>query len=168
MESETKAELIHLLVISSQFDLLNKLLSRLRNEGLQLKALGTDSQRELLDLLNSRRWDLVIYGLDSALSLEDSMKILSESSLELPFIVLADSHTRIPNRLLLSGRIQDIVGPEDEARLQLAIKREVEHQRLKKRLRLLSVNHRELEKRHQSLLDNTQQALAYILEGMHL
>lgn len=168
MESETKAELIHLLVISSQFDLLNKLLSRLRNEGLQLKALGTDSQRELHELLSSRRWDLVIYGLDSALSLNESLKILSESGLELPIIVLTDSRTRIPNRLLLGGQIQDLVGTEDDARLQLAIKREVDHQRLKKRFRLLSVNHRELEKRHQSLLDNTQQALAYILEGMHL
>lgn len=168
MESETKAEVIQLLVISSQFDVFNKLLSRLRNEGLQLKALGTDKQEELLEYLNSKRWDLVIYGLNSSLSLEESLLILNNSGLELPLIVLSDSQTPVSPRLLQSGQIQDLVNPEDETRLQLAIQREVFNQRLKKQFRLLSVNHRELEKRHQSLLDNTQQALAYILEGMHL
>ncbi len=168
MEAVSNTKAAQLLVISSQFDQINKLLSNLRVHGLQLKAFGTDTLKELNQRLCSRRCDLVIFDLNSPLCVQQAIQVLTISGLELPLIILTDSRPKQLDKRLLRGPVQDIIAFDDESHIHFAIRREVDKQTLKTRHRLLQLSHRELDKRHQALLDNTPQALAYILEGMHL
>jgi len=168
MEVVSKTELIQLLIISKQLDRVNELLSNLRVQGLQLNAHCTDTYKRLNELLSCRKWHLIIFDLNSSISVQDFIRVMTNSGADLPLIIMSEAGSKQLDERLLSEPVQDIIAFDDEAHVRFAIRREVNKQALKTRYRLLKLNHRELEKRHQTLLDNTQQALAYILEGMHL
>tara|TARA_R100001143_G_scaffold63431_1_gene70427 strand:- start:2270 stop:4336 length:2067 start_codon:yes stop_codon:yes gene_type:complete len=167
MDADNNSETIHLLVISSQFALVNKLLSSLRKDGLQLKASGVDNNKLLQEQLKSGSWDLLIYCENTKLSLGSVFDVIQHSGMELPLIVLTQGQN-LKALDIYKSRIRDCIPLNDEQRILFTIKREVQIQRLEKKYRLLALDYRELLQRHQSLMDNANQALAYILDGMHL
>lgn len=167
MDMKESTELVRILVISSQFDLVNKLLSALREDGIELKAFGINDKVKLFEQLKLQTWNLALCCEDADISLADAQGVLQDLGVELPVIFLAKEHSRFDMAELLDSNIRDCL-PITRSDLVLhAIKRELETHNLLKKHRLLALNFRELEKRNQALLDNTTQALAYIQEGMH-
>tara|TARA_R110000772_G_scaffold196899_5_gene307652 strand:- start:5293 stop:7398 length:2106 start_codon:yes stop_codon:yes gene_type:complete len=168
MDTKDKPELIQLLVISNQFHLVNKLLSALREDGIELKAFGANDKAGLIEQLKLQSWDLVLCCEDAGISLASAQETIHDLGLELPIIFLADEDSKVDAAELLNSGIRDFLPITQIRHIQHAIRREVDTHQLINNHRLLALNFKELEKRQQTLLNSTTQALAYIQEGMHL
>ena len=86
----------------------------------------------------------------------------------MPIIFLSDDIAQVDTAKLFQSDIQDCLSLHQKVQIATAIKREVGIRRLKHSHRLLQLDFKELEKCHQSLMDASSSALAYIQEGMHL
>ena len=161
-------EPIRILILSSQIQAINSLLAVLRNEGVELKARAVRAKKELHEQLKLQSWDLILFceGCDfSAIAVKET---LAAQGLELPIIFLSDDIAQVDTAKLFQSDIQDCLSLHQKVQIATAIKREVGIRRLKHSHRLLQLDFKELEKRHQSLMDASSSALAYIQEGMHL
>lgn len=161
-------EPIRILILSNQIHPINKLLSSLRNKGVELKAQNIRSKQELHEQFKILNWDLVLCCEDSPLPPNSINDAISEQGLELPIIFITHGKSSINTAELVNSGIQDYLPIDHESRIITAIKREVGFKRLKLNHRLLQLDFKELETRHQALMDASSSALAYIQEGMHL
>lgn len=159
---------IRILILSCQIQAINSLLSFLRNEGIVLKARAISAKNELYEQLKLQSWDLILCCEDCDVSVNAVNEALTVQCLELPIIFLSDDTSQINTASLFQSDIQDCLSFHQEYQIAKAIKREVGIRRLKLSHRLLQLDFKELEKRHQSLMDASSSALAYIQEGMHL
>ena len=152
-------EPIRILILSNHTHSINKLLSALRNEGVDLKAQSVKSKKELYEQLNFLSWDLILCCEDSSLSIEMVKDTLFKQGLKLPIIFLVDENSTIKSVELFKAGIQDCLSIYQESRIITAIKREVNSHRLKLNHRLLQQNFKELEKRHQALMGASSKVL---------
>ena len=103
MDTKDKPELIQLLVISNQFHLVNKLLSALREDGIELKAFGANDKAGLIEQLKLQSWDLVLCCEDAGISLASAQETIHDLGLELPIIFLADEDSKVDAAELLNS-----------------------------------------------------------------
>ena len=161
-------ELVRILILSNQIHAINKLLSILRNEGVELKAQVASNNIELNTQIKFQNWDLILYCEDSPLSIDILAETLKTQGIELPIIFLADINSQFKTAELFSIGINDCLPVNEKSKIVTSIKREIGFQRLKLSYRLLQFEFKELEKRHQAIMDASIFPLAYIQEGMHL
>ncbi len=161
-------ELIRILILSNQIHAINKILSTLRNEGVDLKAQVASNNAELNKQIKFQNWDLILCCEESPVSINVIKETLKTQGLKLPIIFLVDKNSQLKTAEIFRIGIQDCLPIDDESKIITSIKREIGLQRLKLSYRLLQLEFRELEKRHQAIMDASTSPLAYIQEGMHL
>jgi diguanylate cyclase (GGDEF)-like protein len=156
------------LILSSHISNINGVLNLLRTAGLELKAQTAINKKDLYEQLKLDNWDLILCFEDSNVSTDAVKEILSSQGLELPVIYLAEDISKHNTKNLFQNGIQDCLSLHQENHIIMAIQRETRMRRLRLDHRLLQLDYKELQKRHQSLMDASSSALAYIQEGMHL
>ncbi len=158
-----------ILLLSDRHSYADQLLSQLRNEGVPLRIGAVETQAGLLARLEQEPWDLLLYFSGSVLPARESITELTRHNSGLPLICICstvpDSGTALP---LLQAGVSEFVSEDDKTGILFHIRRELQRYRALKAQRELQVHARELERRLRDLLENSTQALAYILDGMHL
>ncbi|PCJ43410.1 MAG: hypothetical protein COA71_00625 [SAR86 cluster bacterium] len=160
--------LIKILILSSQTHAINKLLSTLRNEGVDLKTRSARNKKELYEQIKFQSWDLILCCEDAPVSIDVIRETLITQGLELPIIFLTHENSQVDTAELFKSDIHTCLSIGQENQIITAIKREAVAQQLKHNYRRLQLDFKELGKRHQALMDASTSALAYIQEGMHL
>ncbi|MDT8398668.1 MAG: EAL domain-containing protein [Pseudomonadales bacterium] len=147
----------------------NQLLSALRNEGLATRAKGVSTLAEVKAQLETGTWDmLVCYEGDASLKAGDVLKLRDRMECDTPLIFIGlENSAENPAQILALGACEALVENEDE-RLLLRMKREISLYREARKQRRQQLAYRELEQRHQLLLNSTMDAFSYIHEGMHV
>ncbi len=161
-------ELFKILILSNQIPRINKILSTLRNEGAGLNTQVATDRFELQDKIKSQNWDILICSEDSPVSINVVREIIKNQDLELPTIFLTEKNLLPEVEKLANIGVNDSLPIQEKTRIISAIKREVCYQRMKKHYRELKLDYKELEKRHQAVMDISSAPLAYIQEDMHL
>jgi len=161
-------ELFKILILSNQIPRINKILSTLRNEGAGLNTRVATDRFELQDKIKSQNWDILICSEDSPVSINVVREIIKNQDLELPTIFLTEKNLLPEMEKLATIGVNDSLPIQGKTRIISAIKREVCYQHMKKHYRELKLDYKELEKRHQAVMDISSAPLAYIQEGMHL
>lgn len=158
----------HLLVLSEGSEAANRLISSLRNEGLALRAHHAGSEAELTRLLIHDQWDVVVCYENARIPPEQLLALLRRHELDIPVILVAHteaSHDPLP---LFRLGIRDVIPNAEAMRLVVSVQREAGQYLLRRQLRRLEIQQRELEKRHQLLLEGSDTAVAYLQDGVHL
>jgi diguanylate cyclase (GGDEF)-like protein/PAS domain S-box-containing protein len=165
----TELKPIHLLLLEPSSNDAETMITTLRNQGYAVRATQVVSEDDLRDHLQRQSWDLCLTREElKTLTASQVVSLIDEYGRDIPVILITDKDEESTLVSALKLGIKDAVPFTSQQRLYLVVKRELENleqRRLRKRAELQLA---ETEKRCSLLLDSSQDAIAYIHDGMHI
>jgi multidomain signaling protein FimX len=161
-------QIINLLIVSEQHAKPNRLLSKLRDDGISLKAMGVGSEAKAIEQIDKHLWDLIICFECEDVPVKNILHALQQGELDTPLIFIPHIDSTVEALPILTLGARDVVSDADEERVLFCLKREITSYQLAKQNRKLELKVKELELRHHLLLDIASNPLSYVQDGMHL
>lgn len=156
---------IKLLLINESDNEGERLVSLFRNAGRVARAHRVESVEALLSALESDHWDLLISNDKYPdLSAEQCLKQLSKNKIDIPVIVLRDNDGDI--QAAFDAGAADVINPNDDKRLTFAAFRELKNLEHRRQRVIIQSQLEETEQRCELLLAQSQDAIAYVSDGM--
>ncbi len=164
-----KQERVRLLVLESDLNDAESLVSMMKSHGHAVRAKRLDTVDELAETLKKQSADLLLFTLDTgAARLTDVIDTVRQSGRHVPVIALTDADAA-PGRVeCMQEGAEDLVSKKDREHLILVIERVLRCRRLWRRTKRLEAALAESERRARALLDSSRDAIAYVHEGMHI
>ena len=162
-------EPVKLLILEASQNRAEELIVLLRTAGRATRAHQITSLADLVDKLKTRQWDLLLASNEAnGLSAQQAISTIRELDIDIPVILLAEGREieSITEGMKI-GAIDVALGDDDE-RLGLIIRRELQNLENRRLRRRAEVRLRETARRNQLLLDSSSAAIAYVHEGMHI
>ena len=162
---------INLIIIDESFDTEEKVVSTLRTLGFAARSSRVEDDEDLIAAIKKNQPDLVLYSQGMELiSLKETCKIIKENTdnASIPVIAVDKSETEANVTEAISAGAMDLSSYENMKHLTQVIKREVSAYRNWKENQSLRKAMDETERRCNSLLDSSRDAIAYVHEGMHV
>lgn len=166
---QKKTATVHMLILDPSLNDAEHLISLLRNSGRATRAHRITSEEDLEEALKNANWDLVLArDVEQECSVDAALSTVRRLGKDVPFIVLTEDYDAERATAILKAGGQDIVPGTEEALLVLVVNRELANLEERRRRRLLESYLREAEQRCQRLLESSKDAIAYVIEGMHV
>lgn len=162
-------ETLHLLLLTQNQNDAEALVSLLRNAGRSTRAHMVSSITDFVEQIQEKNWDLILAEPNAQdIEPKELFKQIKRLDKDIPVIMLAEDVDPMLLEFYLKLGACDVV-PEDESNLlSMIIQRELSNLTTRRTLRTQQVKLREAEKRSQSLLENSRDAITYIHDGMHI
>jgi len=160
---------IKLLILDTSRNEAEELVNLLRNAGRATQAIFIESEEHLLELLNTKSWDLFYASERSQeISAQQALAHLKKLELDVPLILLSEAYDAENVLAALQVGISDVVPMSETEHLLLVSLRELENLVQRRARRKAEIGLRDAEKRCQLLLDSSKDAIAYVHDGMHI
>lgn len=162
-------ETLHLLLLTKSQNDAEGLVSLLRNSGRATRAHMITSFDDFVIQIQDKNWDLILAEPNAQdIDPKKLFKQIKRLDKDLPVIILAEDADPMQLEFYLKLGACDVV-PEDESNLlSMIIQRELGNLDTRRSLRTIQVKLRDAEKRSQSLLESSKDAITYIHDGMHI
>lgn len=148
---------------------LESCLAFFRDAGHSVRAHRITSLRDLGDMLRDPQWDLFIaHEKHPEIAPAEALALLAERASDLPCIVRAADPLGAEALAWQRAGARDVVGEDDDARLLLAACREIRARREHRELAALRLQYAEIAERCELLLAASRDAIAYVVDGMHV
>lgn len=158
-----KKSTIKLLLINESDNESQRLISLFRNAGRVARAQRVNSAEDLHEMLKNGLWDLLIANdKHPEIAANQCLEQLKKLSPELPAIVIRDKDIESA----LEAGASDVVSSDDDQRLIFAALREIQHLKKHRELALAKEKLADTEARCKLLMEQSQDAVAYIADGM--
>lgn len=169
MPSSSSRDTLHLLLLTHKQSDAEGLVSLLRNSGRATRAHMVSSLDDFSTQIQDKTWDLVLAEPKAQdVDPKDLFKQIKRLDKDLPVIMLEEDVDPMQLEFYLKLGACDVV-PEDESNLlSMVIQRELTNLNSRRTLRTTQVKLRDAEKRCQSLLESSKDAITYIHDGMHI
>lgn len=162
-------KLIRLLIVDEGLHQAEVITSALRSSGLHVLAEHAEDSEDMSEIIKKKLIDLVIFSLElSDFSLQQAQTLIRECGRHLYIIGLSSEISEDMAVAAMKLGAQDVISSSSLDRLALVIKREAENIKTWRKSVRGEKNLHESEKRCQSLLANSKDAVAYVHEGMHI
>ena len=160
---------IRLLIAHDSQDEAEQLMNALRNAGKATRAELALTEDDLVKALKSGTWELVLSrpsfgGADYKTALGHIHRL----GKAVPLMVLVDDFDLKLMREMLEAGARAVVPAGDRDLMMLLIERQVEYLRLRKELQHTQLALHQAEKRLSTLMDQSRDAIAYVVDGMHI
>ncbi|AKH20434.1 EAL domain-containing protein [Sedimenticola thiotaurini] len=162
---------IRLLVIESSLNEAEAHISTLRNAGLIIHPTVAVDDEALLDIADDEKPELILLSLPEPLDkLTAILKLCKAAFADTPYVIIYKDPATDPATLIQTMRdgARDVVCANDPDHLQLVVMRESEEIYLRKELAETREKLKEAEALCSTLIESSQDAIAYIHEGMHM
>lgn len=162
---------IRLLVIESSLNEAEAHISTLRNAGLVVHPTIAVDDEALLDIAEDDKPELILLSLpDTPEQLTSTLKLCRAAFDDTPYVILYGDPETDPKTLIQAMRdgARDVVCADDPDHLQLVIMRESEAISVRQELASTEQKLKEAEALCNTLIASSQDAIAYIHEGMHM
>lgn len=160
---------IRLLIAHDSQDEAEQLINALRNAGKATRAELALTEDEFLRALKSGTWEMVLCRPRTAdtdyRTLLGHMHRLGRT---VPTLVLVDHFDATVLRECMEAGARVAVPVEDRELLMLFIDRQMEYIKLRRELQHTQLAFHQAEKRLATLLDQSRDAIAYVVDGMHI
>ncbi|MBK8182133.1 MAG: EAL domain-containing protein [Candidatus Competibacteraceae bacterium] len=167
----SEPSIINLLIIDHSKSDIEFVVKTLREDGHQLEITEAAKTEEVRNAIDYQPLDLVLPRLaDGFLPLAEVRTLVAGSEQAISIIAMVDEKHRPayqPARLLDEGA-DNFFYLEDADHLRAVVRKELTHLRARKQGQSFETRYKESENRTQALLENTQEAIAYIHEGVHI
>jgi diguanylate cyclase (GGDEF)-like protein/PAS domain S-box-containing protein len=165
---QKKASTVHMLILDPSLNNAENLISLLRNSGRATRAHRITSEEDLEEALKNGNWDIVLArDIEQECTIDAALAILRRLDKDIPFILLTDDYDAARVTAVLKAGGQGAVPCTEQTLLVLVVNRELTDLDERRR-RLLESHLREAEQRCQRLLESSKDAIAYVIEGMHV
>ncbi|MGD2117630.1 MAG: EAL domain-containing protein [Chromatiales bacterium] len=160
---------VSMLIVSNSASTADSWINVLRDSGLAVHAERQDNLNNCHDRLAGQHLDLVLYDLqDGNIEFDAFLDCYRSSDSDAHILLLAPE---VDSSLLtrhFSDGVRDIIYNQDLPRLVVAVKRELIAHELQHELATVRQQLTESEHRCQTLIESSEEALAYIHDGMHM
>ncbi|HAS29953.1 MAG TPA: GGDEF domain-containing protein, partial [Alcanivorax sp.] len=160
---------LRLLIAHDSQDEAEQLMNTLRNAGRATRAQLALGEDDLVRALKGGAWELMLcrptFG-DG--SFESAMAHLNRLGKALPVILLSDDYNAEIVRNAYKAGARAVAPKDDREMLMQCVDRLMEFLRLRKELQHSEITRHEAEKRLSQLMDQSRDAIAYVLDGMHI
>ena len=168
MRSEVD-KLIRLLIVDEGLHKAEQITSSLRATGLHVLAEFAEDGEDMSAILENKALDLVLFSMDlPEFTLKQAQQLISECGRHVALIAMTHQPSTDVIVQSISDGAQDVVSSNSLEHLIQVIKREFYSLDQWRKSRNLELQLQESEKRCQSLLANSKDAVAYVHEGMHI
>lgn len=158
------------LVLTSQANEAERLITILRNGGLSVKGLHSAEAERIQRLVERGECDLVVCcGDDPEIDLGSVLARHRELGTDVPLILVSDRQddSQSMTRALRAGA-RDVIERGNQEHLQLVAARELSDLRERRRAQDLEQRLRQCEERGRALIEGADEAVAFVQEGLHL
>ena len=166
---QKKTATVHMLILDPSLNDAEHLISLLRNSGRATRAHRITSEEDLHEALKTGNWDLMLArDVEQECSIDAALSTVRRLDKDVPIIVLTDDYDAERTTAILKAGGQDTVPCNEHSLLVLVVDRELDNLEERRRRRLVESHLREAEQRCQRLLESSKDAIAYVIEGMHV
>ncbi len=162
---------VNLIVIDDSFDTEEQIVSALRSDGFAARSARVEDAEDLLEAIRKKVPDLVLYTLGMELiSLKETCDCIKDILKSAPVPVIAVQKSGEPESTVNAMRegAADLCSYGNMDHLRLVISRELNAIRNWRQMHKLETAMTESERRCESLMDSSRDAIAYVHEGMHV
>ncbi len=166
----SSSSVINLLIVDRSRSDIDHIAQTLRGDGYQIELLDTDQTEVARNAIDYQPLDLILLRVAENLpTLAETRLIVAEAQQDIPIIAVVDGECRVQYRVarLLDEGADNFFYLDDADHLMAVVRKELHHLQARKRERSFETRFKESESRSQALLENTQEAIAYIHEGVH-
>ncbi len=160
---------VHLLLLEPSSNDAETMITTLRNHGYPVRATQVIKEDDLIEQLSRQTWDLCLTRAEvKGLNANRVVELIDEYARDIPVILITHDENETDLISALRSGMKDAVPFASQELMYLIVKRELENleqRKLRKKAELLLA---EAEKRCNLLLDSSQDAIAYIHDGMHI
>jgi len=159
--------MLRLLLVDDSLTEADNVTNTLRSTGHAVRASREDSLENIEQALTGQPWDLIICRA-SLVSVppRELVSCVHRLGRDLPCIVLTSEEDEAEDFYDIG--VQDVIPSHDNRRLQFAVERELQSLFNRRAARRIERALGESEKRSRLLLESSQDAVAYMHEGMHI
>ncbi len=162
-------KLIRLLIVDEGLHQAEVITSALRSSGLHVLAEHAEDIEDMQELITNKQIDLVIFSLElEDFTLQQAQHLIRECGRHLYIIGLSSEVNEEMTVEAMKLGAQDVISSTSLERMALVIKREADNIKTWRFAVKGEKDLHESEKRCQSLLANSKDAVAYVHEGMHI
>ena len=160
---------IRLLVVGLSVDVANQLVSLLRNAGYGTRPHHADELEAAVELLDQETIDLIFHSGDQNLSqLQQLAEQIAGLSKDIPCIALCKGHEAEVFKVALKNSASAVADIDDNDLIQHAVTTQLDLLKARRQVRNARLRLEEADRRCQSLLESSKDAIAYIHEGLHI
>src|SRR5690625_4859953 len=164
-----KPEIIRLLIAHDSQDDAEQLINALRNAGRATRAELVLDEDSFLEALKSSHWELMLTRPSFGnCDLEQVMAHLQRLGKMLPVLVLGDELTTESLTQVLTLGARGLAPCSDRDLIMLQVDHLLDYVRLRRDRKQVELDLREAEKRLAVLMDQSRDAIAYVVDGMHI
>ena len=168
MESDSD-KLIRLLIVDKGLHQAEQITSSLRSSGLHVLAEFAEDSSSMCDIIVNKSLDIVLFSMQLPdFSLHQVQHLIRECGRHLAVVGMAKQPDQEKIVAAMKDGAQDVVAVDALEHLALVVKREADSLRTWRKAISSDRELHESEKRCQSLLANSKDAVAYVHEGMHI
>jgi len=161
---------INLLAVDRSRSDIDHIVQTLRGDGYQVELTETDQTEVTRSAIDYQLLELILLRVGENLpTLAEVRLMVVEARQDIPIIAVVDDENRAhyrPARLLEEGA-DNFFYLDDADHLVTVVRKELRHLQARKRERSFEIRAKETDSRSQALLENIQEAIAYIHEGIH-
>lgn len=161
---------VTILILTAQEEEAERIINSLRNGGLAVRSTFAHEPERIEELAAAHAFGLILCcDYDPAVDLPSCMALYQELQLDVPLVVIASPETP-PAALIAALRTgaRDICDQGDFEHLQHVVARELEDFRQRRLAVHLKQRLEECEQRSRAVIDATEEAVAFIQEGVHV
>jgi multidomain signaling protein FimX len=160
---------VQLLISCESQARLEACLALFRDAGHNARAQRVTSLRDLGELLRDPQWDLFVADeRHPEFSPADALAVLAECAPDLPCLVRAADPQSADSLAWLRAGAREVLAEDDHERLLRSAGREITARREHRELAALRVQYAEIAERAELLLAASRDAIAYVVDGMHV
>ena len=159
--------MISLLIINTSDSVMIDWLNALRDAGLAVHEDSVSIDQACSQLTQKPAYDLIIYRHDGSAD-QALVDCLQQSTMSSPVILASDSPETALFEKYVSAGVKDIFQTADLKHLIFIAQREISNNELKHNLENLKQQFLDTQTRYKNLLDSSEEAIAYIQDGMHM
>jgi diguanylate cyclase (GGDEF)-like protein/PAS domain S-box-containing protein len=168
MDSESE-KLVRLLIVDEGLHQAEQITSSLRSSGLHVLAEFAEDSEDMCEIILNKSLDIVLFSMKLPdFTLQQVQHLIRECGRHLTVIAMTPEPSEDVMVEAMKDGAQDVVASDALDHLALVIRREADSLRTWRKAVSNDQELHESEKRCQSLLANSKDAVAYVHEGMHI
>lgn len=164
-----KQQTIHILVLDDSSNDAETVANMLRNAGHAVNAKRVEDDEDLREALTKENVDLVLGKPEiTGLAAEEVLNIIDTSGQYVPLLLIGDDVDENRITELLAAGARDVVYISQPKRLEHAVLREMVSSREHRKVIEFETRLDEANRRAQTLVDSSRDAITYVHDGMHI